>query len=103
MYHSKNHSLISESLGIALRKVNPFEIDTHEMFSFNLLPRSNHLKVNRKSLVLGKTCLAFASFFIFVTLMHILPFKIPQIFANTYLLRKYQNLIMEILISNLDL
>ena len=37
----KNHSLISESLGIALRKVNPFEIKTHEIFSFNLLPRSN--------------------------------------------------------------
>ena len=79
----KNHSLISESLGIALRKVNPFEINSHEKFSFNLLPRSNQLKVNRKSLVLGKTCLAFASFFIFITLVHILPFKIPQIVANT--------------------
>jgi type IV pilus assembly protein PilN len=79
----KSHSLISESLGIALRKVNPFEINTHEMFSFNLLPRSAQLKINRKSLVLGKTCLAFASFFIFITLVHLLPFKIPQIFANT--------------------
>ena len=88
----KNHSLISESLGIALRKVNPFEIDTHEMFSFNLLPRSNQLKVNRKSLVLGKTCLAFASFFIFITLMHVLPFKIPQIFANTYKINEIKSL-----------
>ena len=88
----KNHSLISESLGIALRKVNSFEIDTHEMFSLNLLPRSNQLKVNRKSLVLGKTCLAFASFFIFVTLMHILPFKIPQIFANTYKINEIKSL-----------
>ena len=79
----KNHSLISESLGIALRKVNPFEINSHEMFSLNLLPRSNQLKINRKSLVLGKTCLAFASFFVFITLAHLLPFKIPQILANT--------------------
>ena len=78
-----NHSLISESLGIALRKVNPFEINSHEMFSLNLLPRSNQLKINRKSLVLGKTCLAFASFFVFITLAHLLPFKIPQILANT--------------------
>ena len=88
----KNHSLISESLGIALRKVNPFEIKTQEMFSFNLLPRSNQLKVNRKSLVLGKTCLAFASFFIFITLMHVLPFKIPQIFANTYKINEIKSL-----------
>ena len=50
----KNHSLISESLGIALRKVNPFEINSHEMFSLNLLPRSNQLKINRKSLVWEK-------------------------------------------------
>ena len=92
----KNHSLISESLGIALRKVNPFEINTHEMFSFNLLPRSNQLKVNRKSLVLGKTCLAFASFFILITLVHLLPFKIPQILANT-------NRINEIKIFNEDI
>ena len=38
----KNHSLISESLGIALRKVNPFEINSHEMFSLNLLPVSTN-------------------------------------------------------------
>jgi len=88
----KNHSLISESLGIALRKVNSFEIDTHEMFSLNLLPRSNQLKVNRKSLVLGKTCLAFASFFIFITLMHIFPFKIPEILANTYRINEIKSL-----------
>ena len=79
----KNHSLISESLGIALRKVNAFEINTHEMFSINLLPRTNQLKVNRKSLALGKVCLVFASFFIFITLVHLLPFKIPQILANS--------------------
>ena len=92
----KNYSLISESLGIALRKVNPFEINTHEMFSFNLLPRSDQLRVNRKSLVLGKTCLAFASFFILITLVHLLPFKIPQILANT-------NRINEIKIFNEDI
>ena len=92
----KNHSLISESLGIALRKVNPFGINTHEMFSFNLLPRSNQLKVNRKSLVLGKTCLAFASFFVFITLMHVLPFKIPKILENT-------NRIIEIKSLNQDI
>ena len=86
----KNHSLISESLGIALRKVNSFF--SNKNFSFNLLPRSNQLKVNRKSLVLGKTCLAFASFFIFITLMHIFPFKIPQIFANTYKINEIKSL-----------
>ena len=86
----KNHSLISESLGIALRKVNPFEINTHEMFSFNLLPRCNQLKVNRKSLVLGKTCLVLASFFVFITLVHLLPFKIPQILANSHSIKKFK-------------
>ena len=92
----KNYSLISESLGIALRKVNPFEVNTHEMLSINLLPRADQLKVNRKSLVLGKTCLALASFFIFITLVHLLPFKIPQILANS-------NRINEIKIFNKDI
>ena len=80
----KNDSLISESLGIALRKVNPFEVNSHEMYSLNILPRANQLKINRKSLVLGKVCLVFASFFIFVTFAHLLPFKIPQIISNNY-------------------
>ena len=88
----KNDSLISESLGIALRKVNPFEVHSHEMYSLNILPRANQLKINRKSLVLGKACLVFASLFIFVTLAHLLPFKIPQIVSNNYRITEIKSL-----------
>ena len=86
-----NQSLISEALGIALRKVNPFNIDTHEMFSINALPRVEQLKINRKSLTLGKTCLAFASIFVLAIVIHILPFKVPKIISNTNLINENQS------------
>ena len=86
-----NQSLISEALGIALRKVNPFNIDTHEMFSINALPRVEQLKINRKSLTLGKTCLAFASIFFLAIVIHILPFKVSKIISNTNLINENQS------------
>ena len=86
-----NQSLISEALGIALRKVNPFSIDTHEMFSINALPRVEQLKINRKSLTLGKTCLAFASIFVLAIVIHILPFKVSKIISNTNLINENQS------------
>ena len=84
----KNSSLISESIGIAIRKINPFNLKTNEIFSINLISRSKQLKINRKSMILGKASLAASFLIVFITLIHVLPFKVPKSISNAETINK---------------
>jgi type IV pilus assembly protein PilN len=77
-----NKSLISEVVGLAIRKLNPFNLQENNFakFNFNLLANVSETKIKQKFSLLSRAC----SSLIFITLIgfggHIAISKIPTIY-----------------------
>jgi type IV pilus assembly protein PilN len=92
-----NKSKMINCLGAGLRKLNAFEVDNpNEKFSFNLLPRAQQLKINRKSSAIarGSFMLSFSIFILAVA--HLVPFKLVQIANNNTAINNFKNIIEDI-------
>ena len=92
-----NKSKMINCLGAGLRKLNAFEVDNpNEKFTFNLLPRAQQLKINRKSSAIarGSFMLSFSIFILAVA--HLVPFKLVQIANNNTAINNFKNIIEDI-------
>jgi Tfp pilus assembly PilM family ATPase len=92
-----NKSKMINCLGAGLRKLNAFEVDNpNEKFSFNLLPRAQQLKINRKSSAIarGSYMLSFSIFILAVA--HLVPFKLVQIASNNTAINSFKSIIEDI-------
>jgi len=83
-----NKSLISEAIGIAVRKINPFDLENKnlEKFKYNLLPDAIDSKIGIKYTLLNKASTTVALLIIIVIGGHLAISKIPTIVKNnTYI------------------
>ena len=77
-----NKSLASEAIGAASRKLNPFNLQSDEILSINLLSNFDQIKINRRSKSLGNFCLMISAIFILIFVGHVVPFKIFKMMNN---------------------
>ena len=84
-----NKSLISEALGVAVKKLNPFDLEnkSFEKFRYNLLTNAIETKNNTKYGVLGKAANTFAFLILFAVGTHLAISKIPTIMKNNSLIK----------------
>ena len=87
-----NKSLVSEAAGVAIRKLNSFNVATREIMSINLLSNFNQIKINRRSKSLGNFCMTIAALFILAFIGHVVPFKILKMTDNSAKLAKAASL-----------
>lgn len=76
-------SIASEAIGSAIRKLNPFNSKTKEIFSINLLSNVSQVKINRRSTSLGNFCLMISCLFLIIFVAHVVPFKITKLVGNS--------------------
>ena len=79
-----NKSLISEAIGIAVRKINPFDLENKnlEKFKYNLLPDAIDSKIGTKYTLLNKASTTVALLILIVIGGHLAISKIPTIVKN---------------------
>jgi hypothetical protein len=79
-----NKSIISEAIGIAVRKINPFDLENKnlEKFKYNLLPDAIDSKIGIKYTLLNKASTTVALLIIIVIGGHLAISKIPTIVKN---------------------
>lgn len=79
-----NKSLISEAIGIAVRKINPFDLENKnlEKFKYNLLPDAIDSKIGTKYTLLNKASTAVALLILVAIGGHLAISKIPTIVKN---------------------
>ena len=82
-------SLISEALGVAVKKLNPFDLEnkSFEKFRYNLLTNAIETKNNTKYGVLGKAANTFAFLILLAVGTHLAISKIPTIMKNNSLIK----------------
>jgi Tfp pilus assembly PilM family ATPase len=79
-----NKSLISEAIGIAVRKINPFDLENKnlEKFKYNLLPDAIDSKIGTKYTLLNKASTTVALLILIFIGGHLAISKIPTIVKN---------------------
>ena len=79
-----NKSLISEAVGVAIKKLNPFDLENKnfEKFKYNLLTNATETKNNTKYGILSKAANTFAFLILLAVGTHLAISKIPTIMKN---------------------
>lgn len=92
-----NKSKMINCLGAGLRKLNAFEVDNpNEKFSFNLLPRAQQLKINRKSSAIARGSFMLSFLIFILAAAHLVPFKLVQIANNNTAINNFKSIIEDI-------
>jgi Tfp pilus assembly PilM family ATPase len=89
-----NKSMISEVLGLGMRKFNVFDIEDEspEKFKYNLLPRFTEIKNNRKYKILSKASYVTAFLIIFAVGCHMAVLRLPTIYKNNTIITKNKSI-----------
>ena len=92
-----NKSEIIDCVGAGVRRLNPFDVDYEdEIYSHNLLPRANQLKINRKSGTFAKYCYYLSAAIFLIGAIHLIPFKFLKIAENNSTISKLKGVIEEV-------
>jgi hypothetical protein len=84
-----NKSLISEAIGVSIKKLNPFDLENKnfEKFRYNLLTDAIQTKNNTKYGILSKAANTFAFLILFAVGSHLAISKIPTLIKNNSLIK----------------
>ena len=79
-----NKSKIMNCVGSGIRRLNAYGANyDQEMYSFNLLPRAQQLKVNRKAISFSNYCFAISAFIFLIGSVHIVASNLLTIMENS--------------------
>jgi hypothetical protein len=86
--------MISEVLGLGMRKFNVFDIEDEspEKFKYNLLPRFSEIKNNRKYKILSKASYVTAFLILFAVGCHMEVLRLPTIYKNNTIITKNKSI-----------
>ena len=79
-----NKSKTISAIGSGIRRLNAYNADyEYEKFDFNLLPRADQLKINRKSKSFAKYCYGLSFVIFLIGSIHLIPFRLFTILDNS--------------------
>ena len=78
-----NKSKIINCIGAGTRRLNCFDIENeNELYNFNLLPKANQLKINRKAKSFASTCYVISSVILLLSFSYLIPSSIFPFIEN---------------------
>ena len=79
-----NKSKIINCIGAGVRRVNCYDVDyEHEIYGFNLVPRANQLKINRKAKSFASICYKLSFAIVLLGFGYLVPFGILKVVENS--------------------
>jgi Tfp pilus assembly protein PilN len=79
-----NKSKIINCIGAGVRRLNCYNADNeNELYGFNLLPRANQLKINRKAKSFASTCYGLSCAILLLGFSYLIPFEVLQVMSNS--------------------
>lgn len=79
-----NKSKTISAIGSGIRRLNAYNADyEYEKFDFNLLPRADQLKINRKSKSFAKYCYGLSFVIFLIGSIHLIPFRLFTMLDNS--------------------